>query len=148
MNSGSVLYAEDEENDILFLKRAFKVSEIPNNLATVANGDQAIEFLTDCLIHRKSLPALVLLDLNMPFKNGIEVLQWIRSQPVLCGLPVVVLTSSNQDTDLVRAYTNGVNGYLVKPGSLRELESIARALKDYWLTHNRAATGLTRTPGS
>lgn len=146
MNSGPVLYAEDEEHDVFFLKRAFKASEIQNSLVTVENGDKAIDFLTDCVNNRKPLPALVLLDLNMPFKNGIEVLQWIRSQQSLCGLPVVVLTSSNQDTDIVQAYASGVNGYLVKPGSLKELESIIRALKDYWLTHNRTAACLTKTP--
>ena len=140
MNSGPVLYAEDEEHDVLFLRRAFKVSEIPNHLVTVDNGDKAISFLTDCVANRKPLPALVILDLNMPYKNGHEVIEWIRSQQSLCGLPVVVLTSSNQDSDLVRAYSNGVSGYLIKPGAPRELESIARALKEYWLVHNRTAT--------
>jgi len=143
VNSGPVLYAEDEEHDVLFLKRAFKASEIQNSLVTVENGAKAIDFLTGCVGNRNPIPALVLLDLNMPYKNGFEVLQWIRAQQSLNGLPVIVLTSSNQDTDIVRAYASGVSGYVVKPGSPRELESIARALKDYWLIHNRAATELT-----
>jgi DNA-binding NarL/FixJ family response regulator len=73
----------------------------------------------------------------MPYKNGHEVLQWILSQQSLCGLPVVVLISSNQDSDILGAYAGGVSGYLIKPGAPRELDSIARALKDFWLVHNR-----------
>lgn len=142
MNSGPVLYAEDEEHDVLFLKRAFKASEIPNSLVTVENGEKAIDFLTGSVSKRNPIPSLVLLDLNMPYKTGHEVLLWIRSQESLCGLPVVVLTSSNQDTDMVRAYSNGVSGYVVKPGNPKELESIARALRDYWLVHNRTATAV------
>src|SRR5687768_6581439 len=137
MNPGPVLYSEDEEHDVLFLKRAFKVSEIQNPLVTVQDGQRAIDFLAGAALNHNPIPALVLLDLNMPYKSGLEVLQWIRSQPSMCALPVVVLTSSNQDSDMVRAYSNGVNGYLLKPGNPKELESIARAVKDYWLTHNR-----------
>jgi CheY-like chemotaxis protein len=140
MNAGPVLYAEDEEHDVLFLKRAFKASEIQNSLVAVENGAKAIDYLTGCVGNLNPIPALVLLDLNMPYKTGHEVLQWIRAQQSLSGLPVVVLTSSNQDKDIVRAYTNGVSGYVVKPGSPKELESIARALKDDWLIHNRTAT--------
>lgn len=142
MNSGPVLYAEDEEYDVLFLERAFKASEISNRLVSVENGAKAIDFLTECVSNRNQIPALALLDLNMPYKNGFEVLQWIRSQESLRLLPVIVLTSSNQDKDIVRAYTSGASGYLIKPGSPRELESIARALRDYWLVHNRTATEL------
>jgi CheY-like chemotaxis protein len=126
------------------LKRAFRATEINNSLVTVENGDKA-DFLTGSVSNRNPIPSLVLLDLNMPYKNGLEVLQWIRAQQSLFGLPVVVLTSSNQDTDIVRAYESGVSGYLIKPGSPKDLEAIARALKDYWLIHNRPATSLLAT---
>jgi DNA-binding response OmpR family regulator len=83
------------------------------------------------------LPGLVLLDLNMPGKSGLEVLKWIRVHPSVCMLPVVVLTSSNQESDIHRAYINGANGYLVKPSKPDEMLVMARAIKDYWLGQNR-----------
>jgi CheY-like chemotaxis protein len=144
MNSQSqvVLYAEDDENDAFFLQHAFEHAGIAQRLAVVEDGKTAIEYLegkgdyADRVQH--PMPCLILLDLNMPGLSGIEVLKWIRTTPRVCTLPVVVLTSSNQDTDIHRAYVQGANGYLVKPNKLNEFENLAKAIKDYWLILNRS----------
>jgi CheY-like chemotaxis protein len=76
----------------------------------------------------------------MPGISGIEVLKWIRTKPGSSGLPVVVLTSSNLDGDVHRAYTQGANGYLVKPSKLEDMVIMAKAINDYWLIHNRGGS--------
>jgi CheY-like chemotaxis protein len=137
-----VLYAEDDENDVFFLRHAFEQVGITQRLVVVEEGKSAIEYLegkgpyADRAEH--PLPCLVLLDLNMPGLSGIEVLKWIRTTPRVCTLPVVVLTSSNQDTDIHRAYVQGANGYLVKPNKLSDFDTLAKAIKDFWLSLNRS----------
>lgn len=147
MSEEPVLYAEDEEHDVLFMQRAFERAGVQNPLVIVENGQVAIDYLEAAAGKVPlALPRLVLLDLNMPLKSGLEVLKWIRTQPATCALPVVVLSSSDQDSDIHRAYTEGVNGYLVKPGNPKELEAMVRALKDFWLTYNRATSGQHAIP--
>ncbi len=85
------------------------------------------------------LPSLILLDLKMPGLSGHEVLKWIRTRPETCTIPVIVLTSSHQDSDIRRAYILGANGYLVKPGTPAELLTMVEGIKNYWLTQNRTA---------
>ena len=141
MSANPILYAEDEENDVYFIRRAFEQAGIRNPLAVVGDGQRAINYLTgmgDYADRNKHpLPCLVILDMKMPEKSGLEVLKWIRSQPAICVLPVLMLTSSSHDADMHRAYVQGANGYLVKPGSPDELVAMAKAIKDYWLIQNR-----------
>ena len=137
MNTQPILYAEDEQDDVFFMRRAFQAAGVANELVTVPDGQLAIEYLSvlgtaDPLL----MPCLVLLDLNLPSKSGLEVLKWIRSRLMFCTLPVLVMSSSDQDSDIQRAYAAGVNGYLVKPGNPQKLQSMVKALKDYWLTYN------------
>jgi CheY-like chemotaxis protein len=145
-----ILYAEDEETDAFFVERAFKQAGINERIMVVPSGKAAIEYLSGGGEYadrtRHPLPCLVLLDLNMPGLSGLEVLKWIRSTPGICTLVVLMLTSSNQDADIHSAYTQGANGYLVKPGDIGAIIPMARAIKDYWLTQNRT-TG-PGTPGS
>jgi CheY-like chemotaxis protein len=139
----AILYAEDEETDAFFLQRAFKQAGISQRLVIVRSGREAIDYLegkgdfADRTQH--PFPSLVLLDLNMPGISGLEVLKWIRATPSLCALVTLVLTSSNQDTDVHRAYQQGANGYLVKPGNIDAILTMARAIKEYWLMQNRTA---------
>jgi CheY-like chemotaxis protein len=141
-----ILYVDDDDNDAFFLQRAFEQAGINHRLVVVEDGKAAIEYLagngayTDRAKH--PLPCLVLLDLNMPGVSGIEVLKWIRTTPSTCALPVIVLTSSNQDSDVHRAYVQGANGYLVKPSKIEEMIPMARALKDYWLLQNRTSPSM------
>jgi CheY-like chemotaxis protein len=129
---------EDDENDVFFLQRAFKQASISNPLHRVRDGEEAITYL--CGLEEFSdrekfpLPHLMLLDLKMPRKNGFEVISWVREQPGLRRLPIIVLTSSKEDPDINRAYELGVNTYLVKPAKFERLVEMMRTLQLYWLT--------------
>jgi CheY-like chemotaxis protein len=143
MNSGIILYAEDDENDVFLMTRALKQAEIFNPLRIVEDGRLAIAYLEGNRPYedreKHPLPALVLLDLKMPGKNGLDVLKWIRNTPATSTIPVIILTSSNQDSDIHRAYLLGANSYLVKPGKPNELVHMVKGIRDYWLTQNRVA---------
>jgi CheY-like chemotaxis protein len=136
-----VLYAEDDENDAFFMERAFQLAEIHNPLRIVNNGQLAIDYLsgTGQFADRTQHPApcLILLDLKMPLISGLDALNWIRSTPLTKTIPVVMLTSSNQDSDVYDAYATGANGYLIKPGKPAELLAMVKAIKDYWLAQNQ-----------
>jgi len=143
MNLKPVLYAEDEEHDVFFLQRAFTQAGISHPLVLAADGQEAIDYCAGNgpYVDREKhpLPCLLLLDLNMPKKSGLEVLKWLRSEPAISTLPAIVLTSSLQDADIHRAYLQGANAYLVKPSNPEELVTMAKTLKDFWLTQNRIA---------
>jgi len=148
MNSDPILYAEDEEDDAFFVQRAFKQAGIQNRVVVAPDGLQPMDYLsgTGRFANRAeyATPCLVLLDISMPGKSGLEVLKWIRSQPAICAMPVLMLTSSSQESDIHRAYIQGANGFLVKPGNHDELVVMARAIKDYWLVQNRTAADSRR----
>jgi CheY-like chemotaxis protein len=141
MSATAILYVEDEETDVLLLQHAFSRAGITTLLKTVKDGKAAMEYLAgdgpfgDRRLY--PLPELVLLDLNLPYWSGFEVLKWIRQQPHLCRLPVVVFTSSSRPDDVARAYDAGANGYLVKPNALEDLKAQVLALRDFWLLHNQ-----------
>lgn len=132
----SILLAEDEETDVLLLRRAFKEVELTNPLHVASDGEEVVEFLTR---ERQSpsgcMPALIILDLKMPRRNGLDVLAWRRQQPVFCGLPVFVFSSSAHRADIDQAYALGANGFFVKPTSLAERTEFARLIKQ-WLRLN------------
>jgi CheY-like chemotaxis protein len=135
-----ILLAEDSATDAEVTQRALKKANIGNPLLWVKDGAEALDFLH----HRgryagraSARPRLVLLDLKMPKVDGIEVLRDIRATPTLQTLPVVILTSSSEESDVVRSYALGVNSYIVKPvESQKVFEEIAR-LGYYWLIMNR-----------
>jgi len=141
MNLKPVLYAEDEENDVFFLKRAFREVGILHPLVIVPDGQQAIDYCAGQGSYadrdEHPLPCLMLLDLNMPGKSGMQVLQWVRHESCLPTLPIIILTSSLQDSDLELAYRQGANAYLVKPSQPAELLVMAKSIKDFWLSQNR-----------
>jgi CheY-like chemotaxis protein len=136
----TIVLAEDDPNDVLLIRRALARANIANPVAVVADGEAAVAYLEgldangDPSPH--GAPVLLLLDLKMPRLSGFEVLEWLRAQPALGRLPVVVLTSSREMTDINRAYELGANSYLVKPGSPDELLEIVRTLGMYWLVLN------------
>src|SRR5712691_4752034 len=104
VNVHSILMAEDDENDVFFLERAFKQAQIANPVNRVKDGEDAIAYLQGEGVYadrnKFPLPYLMLLDLKMPRKNGFEVIQWVRAQPGLKRLPLVILTSSKEDPDI------------------------------------------------
>src|SRR6202008_1969122 len=133
----SILMAEDDENDVFFIERAFKQAQIANPLNRVRDGEEAIAYLKGEGAYadrdKFPLPHLVLLDLKMPRKNGFEVIAWVRQQPGLRRLPLVVLTSSKEGPDVNRAYELGANTYLVKPVKFEGLVEMMKTLNLYWL---------------
>ena len=139
-DGGSILLVEDSPDDVFFLQRALKSRNIETPLHAVGDGRQAMNYLSgagpfaDRAAH--PLPRLVLLDLQLPHYTGLEVLAWIRSQPGVKRLPVVIFSSSRQASDIARAYDLGANSYLVKPTDVAELGRIAEALCRYWLQLN------------
>ena len=131
-----ILYAEDSDDDVFLLQRAFIRAQLPQPLVTVRDGRAAIQYLQSALAPTtgpktaKPLPGLVLLDVKMPFLSGIEVLKWIREQPQLAHLPVLMLSSSADERDVAPAFSAGANGYLLKPGSLDALDSLVAGLRE------------------
>ncbi|OUL19228.1 two-component system response regulator [Nostoc sp. T09] len=136
-----ILLVEDDSNDILFIQRAFRQAKLVNPIRIVKNGDEAIAYLAgeDGYGDRETypLPALILLDLKLPRRSGLEVLEWLRQQPILKRIPVVILTSSRESIDVDRAYDIGVNSYLLKPVKFPALIKMVEALDSYWLRLNQ-----------
>lgn len=136
-----ILLVEDDPNDALLLKRAFAKAHVANTIVHLADGDAAVLYLDGCGAYadreRHPLPCLVLLDLKLPRRSGLEVLGWMRAQAGLKRIPVVVLTSSQQATDINRAYDLGANSYLVKPVGFDTLLDMVHALNLYWLRFNQ-----------
>ena len=134
---GLILIAEDEADHIFIIRRAFKQAALANPIHVVRNGEEAIQYLQGVGPYSNRaeypLPALLLLDLKMPRKNGFEVLEWIRLHPGLRRLRVVVLTTSSSLHDVNRAYQLGANSFLVKPTDFESVVRLVSLLKDYWV---------------
>lgn len=133
----SILIADDDPDDRLLIKEALADARLANELEFVTDGVELMDFL-----HRRGpyadhenrpLPGLILLDLNMPRKDGREALEEIRSDSRLKRIPVVVLTTSQADEDVLRTYDLGVNSFITKPVTFDELVKVMKAISDYWL---------------
>lgn len=133
-----MLLVEDESDDAFLVKRAVERAKIPCTVQVVTDGDKAVEYLSDDDPIQHPLPDLILLDIKLPRRDGIEVLHWIRAQPNLDRLPVVMLTNSDEPQSIGIAYHEGANSYLVKPIQYQELEHMLPVLMDYWLMVNTA----------
>src|SRR3712207_1757180 len=136
-----VLLVEDNPDDADLIAHAFRKAQAPHRLEMVGDGEQAIDYLTGRLPieggEPQPLPAVVLLDLKLPRQSGFAVLAWIRANPHIRHVPVVVLTSSGQDEDIRRAYELGANSYLVKPVRRDALLEIVQMVNRYWADLNR-----------
>lgn len=134
-----ILLVEDNPNDRLLTERAFKKSNLSNELVTVNDGEEALAYLFGTADSPpKPLPVLVLLDLKLPKVDGLEVLQRIRSDERTELLPVVILTSSKEQDDLIRSYKLGVNSYVRKPVDFNAFVSAVQQLGLYWLVLNES----------
>lgn len=133
----TILVAEDDEDDVLLLRTAFAEAGLAIPLQVVNDGEEAISYLSGQgqFVDRKQfpLPLLVLLDLNMPKKNGLEVLAWVRQDQGLRRLPVVILSSSSQGPHINKAYELGANSYLVKLSNFEEFVQRIKILYSYWI---------------
>jgi DNA-binding response OmpR family regulator len=136
-----VLLAEDDPADAHFVQRAFGKAAIPSRLVRLFNGDDVVHYLDGKGPYENRanyrLPCLLLLDLKLPRRSGLEVLRWVRSRSdQLRLLPIIMLTSSRNRVDVNRAYEYGVNSYISKPNSQQELADLFLALKSYWMRFN------------
>ncbi len=137
----TILLVEDNPADILLIQRAFRQADLSHiSLQIVRDGDAAVLYLSGEREYldreRYPLPILMLLDLKLPRRSGHEVLEWLRQQPDIKRLPVIMLTSSREILDVNQAYELGVNSYLVKPIGFAALVEMLKTLNLYWLMLN------------
>lgn len=132
----SILIAEDDEDDRMLTQKAFENSSLINRLMFVSNGEELMDYLNRKGVYSdKALypwPDLILLDLNMPRKNGREALKEIKENPELRRIPVIILTTSKEQEDIVRSYDLGVNSYITKPVTFDGLVRVLQEMSNYW----------------
>ena len=137
----TILYVDDDDNDVVLLKHAIRAAQLSFQVKAVNDPEKAAAYLDGQGVYadRKCFPfpELVLLDLKMPRMHGLEVLAWIRTQPVLKRLVVIVLTASSNGSEINRAYDLGANSYLIKPVELDALIEMVKAIGAYWMVLNR-----------
>jgi two-component system response regulator len=145
MKEKVILLVEDNPDDELLTIRALKKNKILNEVAVARDGAEALDYLFGTGIHAgrdlSVQPQVILLDLNLPKISGLDVLKRIRSEASTRLLPVVVLTTSNEEKDLVGSYSLGANSYIRKPVDFEQFSESIRQLGMYWLVLNRAAGG-------
>jgi CheY-like chemotaxis protein len=139
VNGGTILLVEDNPDDVLFTLRAFQKNNIFNDVVVAPDGEQALEHLMPADDGKALRPALVLLDVNLPKVDGLEVLRRIRSNSRTAGLPVVVLTTSNEERDIVESYRLGANSFVRKPVTFAAFVEATKVLGVYWLLVNEPA---------
>ena len=131
-----MMYAEDDPEDRMLLQDAWEESDLSNDLHFVEDGEALMDYL-----HRRGkyaelsdapLPGLILLDLNMPKKDGREALGEIKADPTLRRIPIVVLTTSREEEDIIRSYDMGVSGFVIKPVTFESLCEMIKGLSKYW----------------
>ena len=135
VNCIDVLLVEDNPGDVRLTREALKDAKVRNNLYVVETGDEAIAFLRqEGRFAQLPRPDLILLDLNLPRKNGREVLKEIKSDADLKRIPVVVLTSSDDEKDIVKSYDLGANCYVTKPVDLDQFMNVVKSIDSFWVT--------------
>ena len=135
-----LLLVEDSEDDLFFFKRLCKKAGVTNPLVVATDGQQAVNILTEAVNGRQPIPQLIFLDLKLPKVDGIEVLRQVKGDERTRRIPIVLLTSSAEERDLVESYDLGVNSYVVKP---IDFDAFAKTIIDlgfYWLAVNKRST--------
>lgn len=140
MDNKRILFIEDNDSHAKLMKIAFKKTCSGCEIVHVKDGRQALSWLEETKANDlKDLPRLILLDLNIPLINGVEVLKVIKNDDILKLLPVVILTTSNSNTDISNCYRENANSYLVKPIISNEYSSLMEKIKEYWINGNKPA---------
>jgi two-component system response regulator len=144
-NHVEILLVEDNPNDVKLAMHAFTSNKVANLVHVVRDGAEALEFIfcTDRYGHRRieNGPKVILLDLKLPLVDGTEVLRRIKADPRTQNTPVVIMTSSREERDIVASYKLGVNSYIVKPVDFDQFTEVVRQLGYYWLLINQRPTG-------
>jgi len=139
MNMGTILLVDDSPDDVALTLRALKKNGMTNHVDVAADGEEALQYLLPDGGGEAPLPALVLLDINLPKVSGLEVLRIIRAHDRTRYLPVVVLTTSNEERDIVETYNLGANSYVRKPVVFGDFLEAVRVVGLYWLLVNQPA---------
>jgi len=130
-----ILLVEDSAADVLLTEDTFQEMKARISLSVVRNGEAAMDFLRHRVQYAMApRPDLILLDLNLPRKSGFAVLAEIKADPVLRRIPVVILTTSSSDDDMLKSYDLHANCYITKPAALAQLQSVLRSIEEFWLT--------------
>lgn len=141
MNLRPILLIEDNADDAFFMQKAFEAAGVRNAVSIMTDGEEAIAFLSKPdMSDELKRPCLTLLDLKLPYRNGFDVLAHVRAHEHLRTLAVVVLTSSNEPSDINRAMELGANAYVVKPSAFNDLTKVVGAIRDFWLQYHQPAT--------
>ena len=141
-----ILLVEDNEGDILLTKEALEEAEIPTTLSVVKDGKEAVDFLSRTGKYADApCPDIVLLDVNLPKKNGHEVLQYIKGDVKLKHIPVVMLTTSSSERDINLSYNNHVNSFITKPVDVDDFMSVINTIEKYWVSIAKLSTKKTTT---
>ncbi|MGV3526432.1 MAG: response regulator [Candidatus Sericytochromatia bacterium] len=135
MQSIHILLVEDNEGDIILTVEALREGRLQNTISVVRDGQEALDFLYRRQAHSQApQPDLILLDLNLPKVDGVEVLQQIKSDTLLRMIPVVVLTTSSSERDILLTYSHHANCYITKPVDLDKFMQVVRVLEDFWIS--------------
>lgn len=129
LSSKPILVVEDDEVDVMTIRRAFDEIAVANPVVNMEHGEAALAYLGDPASER---PCIILLDINMPVMNGIEFLHAIKSDELLRRVPVIVLTTSEEEHDKARSFSLGIAGYMVKPVEYRKFVDMMRSIDRYW----------------
>lgn len=132
MKALSILLVEDSPSDVRLIREALKETAVPVQIAVARDGIEAIDYLHRTESGAATRPDIILLDLNLPRKNGREVLAEMKSSSNLKQIPVLVMTSSRAEEDISQAYSLNANCYITKPGDLQEYMNVVRAIEDFW----------------
>ena len=139
----TILMIEDDPNDVALFRRALQKTSLDTEVVVLEDGESAIQWFKERIgssaPEKNGWPRLVVLDIKMPRVSGLDVLEWLRRQPVLRRLPVIAFTSSREKEDIVRAYELGIDSYLVKPVSFDQLKEMVRVMHQYWMEWNEKA---------
>jgi two-component system, response regulator len=136
ISGDSILLVEDNQDDIDLTLMAFRKNNIQNEVLVAKTGERALELLHGQGSEKNTLPSVVLMDINMPGMSGLEALKHIRSHPRTRALPVVILTSSKEEQDIIDGYGSGANSYIRKPVNFNEFVEAVKQLGMYWLLLN------------